>query len=701
MPVLLIVLWILTLLVAIAFFFVRRLRLQQERPSAISPPENTPPPEFDPWSQPQLRWLTAVLLAGGLLLLWLGQTLYKLVPPPQQRAVIIVMAGGAGLFLWGAHTAVTQKLPDWLAVPLGKICRYFHITGGQLALLLLAPLFSLMAYWAAGDQLLARHWPIAVLSWLISVLLVMAGSYSLRPDGDSAGQFNITKRDILFTAVIFLAALLLRSVAMNQYPTTFSGDEGSSGLHALLFLQGQATNVWNVGWFSFPSPFYVLQAAAIGLFGQTIEAVRFVSAVGGALAVAATYWLGLVMFGRVTAVLAAIYLAASHYHIHISRIALNNVWDSFWGVVTLAALWLGWKNGRRSAFILGGLALGIGQFFYVSIRVLPLLLLLWAITAFLWQRDQFKQRLPGLVLMAGVAFIVLLPLNLYFLGHPDEFAAPLNRVTLLGPRLEAEMTSRGETAGQIIGGQMLRAALGYTHEPLRLLYNPGAPLLLPGAAALFILGLLWGVTHFDLRYWLLILPLLSVIVSSGLSQDAPASQRYILAAPIVAVFAALPLAEARQRLSRLWPQSKKVVTAVALLIILGISFADVAYYFVDVYEDGYVLGGWNTAVATDIAHYLQAQEPPQQKVYFFGFPQMGYNSLSTIPYLAPDMIGEDVVEPLTAPPDWPISGPTIFIFLPFRLDEADFVQAAYPGGHYQEFRNDAGQMTFVVYELDN
>ncbi len=564
-------------------------------------------------------------------------------------------------------------------------------------MLLLAPAFSLLAYWAAGDQLLARHWPVSVLAWLAGVGLVAAGSYTGRRDGRDVEDVDIKRQDYWSTAVIFFAALLLRAVAMRQFPDTFSGDEGSSGLHALLFLQGQATNVWNVGWFSFPSPFYILQAAAIAVLGQTVEALRFVSAVGGALAVAGTYWLGLVMFGRLTAVLAAIYLAASHYHIHMSRIGLNNVWDSFWGVAALAALWWGWRSGRRSAFIVGGLALGMGQFFYVSIRVLPLLLLVWAVTAAIWQRERFRQRLPGLLVMAGVAFVLLLPLGLYFAGHPDEFAAPLNRVTIMGPRLEAEMAATGRSAAQIVGGQMLRAALGYTHEPLRLLYNPGAPLLLPGAAALFIVGLLWGVTHFDLRYWLLFLPLLSVIVSSGLSQDAPASQRYILAAPIAALFVALPLGVAARRLQPLWPDGKRVIPAVSLVVILWLSFTSATYYFVDVYENGYVLGGWNTAVATEIAHYLQTQAP--QKVYFFGFPVMGYYSLSTIPYLAPEMAGEDVAEPLTAPPDWPLNGPALFIFLPGRLNELELVRAAYPRGRYREFVNAEGRLMFVVYGI--
>jgi hypothetical protein len=107
----------------------------------------------------------------------------------------------------------------------------------------------------------------------------------------------------------------------------------------------------------------------------------------------------------------------------------------------------------------------------------------------------------------------------------------------------------------------------------------------------------------------------------------------------------------------------------------------------------------NTVVATKVAAYLQDQENPQQDVYFFGFPRMGYSSHSTIPYLVPDMIGHDVVEPLTGSPEWPISGPAIFVFLPERLQELQHVISTYPDGAYREFFHVDGQLLYATYEV--
>jgi hypothetical protein len=110
------------------------------------------------------------------------------------------------------------------------------------------------------------------------------------------------------------------------------------------------------------------------------------------------------------------------------------------------------------------------------------------------------------------------------------------------------------------------------------------------------------------------------------------------------------------------------------------------------------LGGYNTQVATDIAHYLADQEPAPQ-VYFFGFPRMGYFSLSTIPYLAADVQAEDVLSPLTSQPSFQLTGPTEFIFLPERVEEHQFVQQQYPDGTYSEYRDENDALLYAVYTV--
>ncbi|MCB8990632.1 MAG: glycosyltransferase family 39 protein [Ardenticatenaceae bacterium] len=716
MPVEIIYLWLAVLPVFVSLLYVRH-RLQQSHRSgepfrlfaeesraarwwsqvstAVSDPAELPEPPAiaHPVVDPEtVCWPVAVLLGSGVLLLLLGQAAYRHVPFPGRWRVFGLMAVGLAVFLFSGYLSRQELTPGWVVRPLTPLSHFLQTTPLQVLLLPLALLFAWMASLTAGSTLSAYHAGAATTAWLAAMLLVVLGS--LRP-GEQVFP-RLSRGDWVMTAVLFLIAFLLRGLWLDKFPDTLSGDEGSAGLVARDFRNGLSNNPFAFGWFSFPSLYFAVQSIGIWLLGSTTAALRITSALAGALTVTAVYWLARSMFNRTTALVAAAYLAASHYHIHISRIGLNNVWDGLFAAAAIGALWHGWRTNRRSSFIFAGLLLALGQYFYVSIRVLPLLFTLWAGIAFWAERERFRHRFAGLLLSAYTALVTFLPLGLLYLRFPDNFNAPMQRVTIFNGWLDHEMLLRGQSAASIILEQMLRAALGFTHQPLRLLYDPGAPLLLTGAATLFILGVVWALLHLDLRYTLLLLPLISAVITSGFSLDPPASQRYILSMPLVVVLLAVPLGEVGDWLRRLWPQ-KMVHVAVVTAVTLILMFIDIHYYFFDVY-DTYVLGGWNTETATEIAYYLR--DEPAQTVYFFGAPRMGYYSLSTIPYLAPQMRGIDVVEPLVSAPSWPLDDPTLFIFLPERERELAQVLSAYSGGVVEKHEMADGRHVFTVYAVE-
>ena len=57
---------------------------------------------------------------------------------------------------------------------------------------------------------------------------------------------------------------------------------------------------------------------------------------------------------------------AFHFHIHFSRIGLNNIWDPLVMVLVWGLLWMGWQENDRRAFGLAGLTLGAGFYLYTS-----------------------------------------------------------------------------------------------------------------------------------------------------------------------------------------------------------------------------------------------------------------------------------------------------------------------------------------------
>jgi 4-amino-4-deoxy-L-arabinose transferase-like glycosyltransferase len=639
-----------------------------------------------------LRWPISILLVASVILVAASQFLYLDLVPERRPWLYLLLGTGLGGFALAGHVMFHRRLPAWLLATVARLCYFFSLAGWQLLLLLLAPAFGLLAWLAAGDQLHMTQPLIAWFAWWLALAAGVAGSYRL---GESL-SWRIERAEVVVLATLFLLALVVRAYALDRIPTTLSGDEGSSGLMAVNFLQGEANNVFTVGWFSFPALYFAVQAVGIWLLGQTVEGLRITSAVAGALTVVAVYLLGRLLFDRLAALLAAAYLMASHYHIHFSRIGLNNIWDGLFVVVTFAAFWYGWRSGRRFPFILAGLVLGLGLYFYVAFRVVPGLLLIWTILAFVWDRAAWRRRLPDIMLTAYLATLVFLPMGLYYWHHPDQFQAPMNRVTIFEGWLQQQAEILDEPEPNIILNQMWTTARGFTHEPLRHWYNPGAPLLLSGAAVLFLMGIAWAIAAFDLRHALLLLPLLATIILGGLSQDAPASQRFVLVIPAVAILVALPLRHLAVLLGQLWPRLARIWVAVAIALMAWLMLVDLNYYFGEVYDD-YVLGGVNTEVATEVAHFLQTEAGPDSAVYFFALPRMSYYSHSTIPYLVPYLDGQDVSEPLTAAPEWPAGGPTFFIFLPERLPELAHVRVAFPGGRYREFPARDRSVLFAVY----
>ncbi len=640
------------------------------------------------------RLSASVLLLGGLSLLLLGQTTSTVVTGRERFWVYLITILGAIAFLLGGSFVAKRTNPKFVRQPVDWLAGRLQIASGQVFLLVMALLLALLASYAAGEAQLARLPIISAVAWLLAILMASAGM--IRSAADIPPR--IDRREIVFTALIFALALLLRGVATERIPTTFSGDEGAAGLSAVQFANGAANNLFTVGWFDFPSLYFALQSLGVRILGQTVPALRVVSALGGALTVVACYWLARVMFNIFIARLAALILMASHFHIHMSRIALNNIWDGLFAALAAFGLWYGWQSGRRFGFVICGLALGLGQYFYVTVRILPLLLLVWAAAAWLVERQRFQQRLPGLILSAYLTLITILPMGLYYARHFDQYMARIRPVAMTGNMSTPQATEAGASMAQVIFQQLTKAMGGFVFEPLRLLYDPGAPLLLVSAAALFLIGVLWALFNPDLRYLLLLLPLAATIFIVAVSNNAPSSQRYVLAAPFVVIFVALPLGLLREWLDELWPQYSRWAAIPAIFMVTWLLFADLRYYFTQVYSDGYILGGVNTLVATQVADYLQ-QQTSTEDVYFYGFPRMGYRSHATIAYLVPHVRGHDVEPDGGVPTPAIIRGTTQFIFLPERLQELQYVLSLYTQGNYREFFNADNELLFAVYEI--
>ena len=630
-----------------------------------------------------------VLMISAVLLLLLTQTAVRQQAQPYRWVSNSLGALGILLFLLGFQS---RSLPERIHRRLARIRTFFGITSTQLVYLLFSVFFSVIAATTNGFGAFQDSiWPTVVM-WLISILLVLLGGWQ-------SGSATLPSwRALLAAAGLGAAAFAARFVSVTTIPAYLTGDEASMGLSARAFIDGFANNIFSVGWFSFPSFFYFLESLSIRIFGNTALALRLPSALAGALTVSFVYLLGRALFGRLTGWLAAIFLVGFHFHVHFSRLGLNNVWDGLSIVIVLGAFWYGWHKDRRAYFLLAGFWLGLAQYFYVSSKITIVLIPLWAGIAFFLDREKLKKHIPDLVLLFLTAVIVVAPLAWFYYKNPSEFMAPIVRVRLSPEWVTMTAASKGLPEWRVIADQVWIGLKAFTHEPLRAWYEPGTPILRPAAAAFFLLGAaLLLIRAKDMRTWLVFLLLLGFGMVSGLSFDPPAAQRYVAAAPWLALVVGFAASETASRLKGFWPEFAPAITAITIAFSAWLAFDDARFYFVDYTEKTNILTD-NNAVAQHLADYLLAR-PEIEEIYFLGLPRMGYYSIQSTNFLVPDVTGVDINENWGSSLNPEIStDEPVFVLLPHKEEDLAAIMADFPNGSLLEARTRKGDLVFWVYD---
>jgi len=610
----------------------------------------------------------------------------------RQWVVWSILITGLIFFVISQRMSAEREIPPRIKKLLGALFVKPRNNYWQPLCLITSPMLALIASAAAGTGGMMNNAFIAVVAWLGSIFLAIIGGYQKQH------QKKISQRTVIIVILLILGGFLIRIVNIPSIPINLSGDEASSGLNAVAFIKGHTDNIFRVGWSSFPSFHAYLQSIPISLFGQTVFAVRFLSVVAGALTIGAVYLLVKTMFNERTALLSTIFLATLHYHNNFSRIGLNNVWDGLWFVVVLGLLWYGWEKEKRNAWLFAGFALGISQYFYVSVRSLFGIVPVWILVVGFLDKPKFRRNLRSIIFMMFIAVATIFPLARFYIQNPNEFMAPMRRVSILGPWMDFEVHLTGKQPWQILLNQIQLSFLGYTHIPLTFWYKAGVPILRIVPAALFYLGIVSLIQKLrESRVLLMGIWLVTVGVMGGLSESAPAAQRYMAVAPALAIIVGLGMDTIVNQLSNLWKSRQTLLTSLAILVMVIIGGDELRFYFYDHIPKS-DFGGENSMVAQRLADYLQ-DKPEDFQVLFFGSPRMGYYSISSLPYLAPHIHGMDMNHSWDSDENpEPTSNHLIFVFLPDHYDQLELVRVDYPSGEERIETISDDRPLYLLYE---
>lgn len=623
-----------------------------------------------------LSWQGSLISAGclavGFVVMLLGMLL--LFSTPHQTINALVTGVGLAGFVLGLVAGENPGVAGRLQDVIGRMSRFLGVEGYQLAPLAVGLFLSLGSRSAAGDGALSHsvwHGPM----WVLGMALVVGGLW--RKASWTARRWP-SWREAGLAIGILAFALGTRLWALGDVPYGVNGDEGSAGLVGIEYLAGARNNLLDVAWHSFPSFYFWLVALSQRLLGTTIAAVRLPSALAGSLAVLAVYWAAKRLFGQPHALFSGLLVSALHLHVMFSRIAVSNVFDTLFLAIALGSLWVGWMENQRWAFLAAGLAIGLGQYFYPTARLLVFLGVVWV--GLLHFLRPATGRRDGLVAMVLVAVAAGLPLGLYFLDNWNKFVAPLKAVSIFHTGwLEGTMAATGQTAAWLVARQFVTAAGGLVVEPLHGIYTPGVPMLRPLPAALFAAGFASALVRLkDVRGLLLLAALPATIVASALSIEAPSAQRLLFAVPLIALIIPLPITQILERLGRHPMRWRAAVCLAALVLALGMAVDELRFSFArSIPLEGY--GDRASDAARAIGDYLRGL-PEDTPVYLCAKPLLSFGAFPSLLYLARNVEPHDM--PCPPGPENPlpiVAERSVFVFLPEYTEALSFTATTYPG----------------------
>jgi len=345
----------------------------------------------------------------------------------------------------------------------------------------------------------------------------------------------------------------------------------------------------------------------VAIFGRNFLGLRALSAVLGALTVPALYLLARELFDPLAACLAALVLLTFPPQVHYSRLALNNIADPLFGTLALAFLARGQRTRRRLDYVLGGVMLGLTQYFYEGGRLLfPALAAAWMVGGLVLWRP--RPSLRGL-LLAALAFVLV--------------AAPIY-YTLIGVHFldETELNSyyweyrREANTLETRVAHFWHSLMFYVNSPENtmfhyfLYYGGRHPLILEPIVPAFLLGLVIALWRWRTPGALPLLWVLGTSLGNAMIVESAVSARYVVAFPALALLIALGI---RYTLPLIWPWRGQAAIVLALAgIIAG---GQGVYYF------GPFLDLFNREVRANVAYdvddaMLRARHfPPGTQIY--------------------------------------------------------------------------------------
>jgi hypothetical protein len=510
--------------------------------------------------------------------------------------------------------------------------------------------------------------------------------------------------ELIGVIAILVVALVARTVNLELHPYSMVNDEGEMGKGALCLLNGTCRNIFAIAWASQPLVPYLPYALSVAILGNTAALpIRLVSVVTGMLAILFTYLFVREAFGKKTALIAGILLATFPYHVHFSRLGVDNIADSLSSSLLLWLLYRGMRKGTVGYFLAAGIVIGLCLYIYPGSRLVAATGTGMLVYAILTQRGFFRAQFSNLLVLALAAFITAAPILGTYAADGSEFNARMNSVGLLQTGvLDAEIQQTGLNAAQIIVREFFKSSLPFiaTSGPLNFFDTPRA-YLSTIAAVFLMLGLalaFWKM--FDLRNIVLLVWFFApIIIGSALTAGAPSNQRMLGSSPAAVILAAIALVTLLEGLQNAGDFLRRLAPIILIAALLYNGYQDLNFYFGE-YRTGHYFEDLSNEITYESHTYI-AQLDGAGRFYLIGDP-MTFTVFGNFGYFAPNIekmdLKEVTPETLAALPK---DKDALFLAIPYREPDLRNIENWIPGGQWiaenRRYRSD--QPLFFIYKV--
>ena len=384
-----------------------------------------------------------------------------------------------------------------------------------------------------GQDLIERGSVNAGLWWFLGAGLLLTLVFH-KPEPNPRQQ--LTWREWLPLALVVLGAFLLRFVNVGLFPYGVEGDEAGYGIvfetmqrHPMGYQNIFRGN--NVGIF-----LYWLGALWMRLLGVSVLSLRLASVVYGTLSILTFYFMLRLAMRWQAALLAAVAIAFSTWHLHFSRFGHLNISQVFVQSACFYFFWKGMLQKRLWPFAVAGFCLGLTFMAHTAGKLVPLIFLVFLVYLALVHGRTLLRRTAGLLIFGAFAWATVAPVMVYYAKFPVQGTGRIKEVSIMNNQNSNAPADAVSGAAQNFRASML---MFNSTGDNRSRDNALAPqsMLDHWTGVFFLLGF-----GFALYYWrvplyaFMLLAFFGTLSASVISVEAPQSLRTAGNIPVVFFF---------------------------------------------------------------------------------------------------------------------------------------------------------------------